>query len=50
MFAAGLFLAGYPFHPDLTDNLYTRRTQLDGFQRARGILRAFAIALRDAEK
>ncbi len=40
----------YPFHPDLTETFYTRWTQLDGFQRTRGILRTFAIALRDAEK
>ena len=44
------YLASYPFHPDLTEIFYTRWTQLDGFQRARGILRTFAIALRDAEK
>lgn len=44
------FLRGYPFHPDLTDIFYDRWTQLDGFQRARGILRTFALALRDAEK
>ena len=44
------FLDGYPFHPDLTDVFYTKWTQLDGFQRTRGILRTFAIALRDAEK
>ena len=44
------YLASYPFHPDLTEIFYTRWTQLDGFQRARGILRAFAIALRDAGK
>ena len=44
------FLDGYPFHPDLTDIFYTKWTQLDGFQRTRGILRTFAIALRDAEK
>ena len=43
------FLEGYPFHPDLTDIFYTKWTQLDGFQRTRGILRTFAIALRDAE-
>src|SRR5205085_5146904 len=36
--------------PDLTDIFYVRWTQLDGFQRTRGILRTFAIALRDAEK
>lgn len=44
------FLRNYPFHPDLTDIFYTRWTQLDGFQRTRGILRTFALALRDAEK
>ena len=43
------FLDSYPFHPDLTDIFYTKWTQLDGFQRTRGILRIFAIALRDAE-
>ena len=40
----------YPFHPELTEIFYARWTQLDGFQRTRGILRTFAIALRDAEK
>ncbi len=44
------YLSSYPFHPDLTEVFYTRWTQLDGFQRTRGILRTFAIALRDAEK
>ena len=44
------FGRGYPFHPDLTDLFYTRWTQLDKFQRTRGILRTFAIALRDAER
>ena len=44
------FIASYPFHPDMTDVFYTRWTQLEGFQRTRGILRTFAIALRDAEK
>ena len=44
------FLGSYPFHPDLTEAFYTRWTQLDGFQRTRGILRTFAMALRDAEK
>ena len=42
------YLNSYPFHPDLTEIFYTRWTQLDGFQRTRGILRTFAIALRDA--
>jgi Protein of unknown function (DUF499) len=44
------FLRNYPFHPDLTDIFYTRWTQLDSFQRTRGILRTFALALRDAEQ
>ena len=44
------FFQAYPFHPDLTDVFYTRWTQLDRFQRTRGILRTFAIALRDAER
>lgn len=43
------FLSSYPFHPDLTDIFYARWTQLDRFQRTRGILRLFAVALRDAE-
>ena len=43
------YLRSYPFHPALTDIFYTRWTQLDGFQRTRGILRTFATALRDAE-
>ena len=44
------YLESYPFHPDLTEVFYTRWTQVEGFQRTRGILRTFAIALRDAEK
>ena len=43
------FLNSYPFHPDLTEVFYARWTQLEGFQRTRGILRTFAVALRDAE-
>ena len=42
------FLASYPFHPDLTEVFYTKWTQLEGFQRTRGVLRTFALALRDA--
>lgn len=42
------YLNHYPFHPDLTDVFYTKWTQLEGFQRTRGILRTFALALRDA--
>ncbi len=43
------FLLSYPFHPDLTEIFYTKWTGLEGFQRTRGVLRTFALALRDAE-
>ncbi len=42
------FFKSYPFHPDLTEVFYTKWTQLDRFQRARGVLRTFALALREA--
>ncbi len=38
----------YPFHPALTDVLYENWTGLRGFQKTRGLLRTFAIALRDS--
>lgn len=41
-------LGSYPFHPDLTEVLYGKWTQLEGFQRTRGVLRTFALALRDS--
>ena len=44
------FIGSYPFHPDLTEVFYTKWTQLEGFQRTRGVLRTFAAALREAEK
>jgi hypothetical protein len=44
------FLRSYPFHPDLTEVLYSKWTNLEGFQRTRGVLRTFALALREAEK
>jgi hypothetical protein len=44
------YLDSYPFHPELTEAFYTKWTQLEGFQRTRGVLRTFAMALRDAEK
>lgn len=43
-------LKSFPFHPDLTEVLYSKWTSLDRFQRTRGVLRTFALALRDAEK
>ena len=39
----------FPFHPDLTEVLYSKWTNLEGFQRTRGVLRTFALALREAE-
>ena len=44
------FIKSFPFHPDLTDVFYSRWTQLEGFQRTRGILRTLATALRVAER
>ncbi len=44
------YLKSYPFHPDLTEVFYSKWTQLDQFQKTRGVLRTFAMALRDAEK
>ena len=44
------FLKSYPFHPDLTEVFYAKWTQLDRFQRTRGVLRTFAMALREAEQ
>jgi hypothetical protein len=44
------YTEAFPFHPDLTDVLFEKWTQLEGFQRTRGVLRTFASALRDAAK
>lgn len=43
------YMASYPFHPELTEVLYSKWTNLEGFQRTRGVLRTFALALRGAE-
>lgn len=43
------YLRSFPFHPDLTEILYVKWTNLEGFQRTRGVLRTFALALREAE-
>ncbi len=43
-------LESFPFHPALTDIFYTKWTNLEGFQRTRGVLRTFALALRAAER
>src|SRR5260370_35210554 len=39
----------YPFHPDLLDRFFGKWTDLDQFQRTRGVLQTFAMAMRDAE-
>jgi hypothetical protein len=44
------YLKSFPFHPDLTEVFYSKWTQLNRFQKARGVLRTFALALREAEK
>ena len=43
------FLKSYPFHPRLTDVFYTKWTSIGRhFQRTRGVLRTFTLALREA--
>ena len=42
-------LKSYPFHPDLLNVFYQKWTQLDKFQRTRGVLRMFATALRASD-
>jgi len=44
------YLRSFPFHPDLTEVLYAKWTGMESFQRTRGILRTFALALRDADR
>lgn len=46
----GRLINFYPFHPDLIDRLFGKWVDLDQFQRTRGVLQTFAVALRDAEK
>lgn len=41
-------LDSYPFHPDLLEVFYQKWTGLSKFQRTRGVLRTFAIALKDS--
>ncbi|MCI0542075.1 MAG: ATP-binding protein, partial [Verrucomicrobiales bacterium] len=42
------YVESYPFHPELTEVFYSNWVQLDQFQRTRGVLRLFAMALRDS--
>lgn len=38
----------YPFHPDLLNRLFAKWTELRQFQRTRGVLQTFSMALREA--
>jgi predicted AAA+ superfamily ATPase len=40
------YTGSYPFHPDFIHVFYSKWTNLEGFQRTRGGLRTFALALR----
>ena len=45
------YLKSFPFHPELTEVFYTKwASSIDRMQRTRGVLRTFALALREAEK
>lgn len=44
------YVDSYPFHPELTEVFYSNWVQLEQFQRTRGVLRLFAMALRDSAK
>lgn len=45
------YLKSFPFHPELTEVFYTKWSSgIERFQKTRGVLRTFALALREAEK
>ncbi len=45
------YLKSYPFHPELTEVFYSKWSAgIERFQKTRGVLRTFALALREAEK
>ncbi len=45
------YLKSYPFHPELTEVFYAKWVSgIERFQRTRGVLRTFALALREAEQ
>jgi hypothetical protein len=45
------YLKSFPFHPELTEVFYTKwASGIERFQKTRGVLRTFALALREAEK
>ena len=46
-----IYLDSYPFHPELTEVFYSKWSAgIERFQKTRGVLRTFALALRGAEK
>jgi hypothetical protein len=45
------YLKSYPFHPELTEVFYNKwASGIERFQKTRGVLRTFALALREAEQ
>ncbi len=45
------YLKSFPFHPELTEVFYAKwAAGIERFQKTRGVLRTFALALREAEK
>jgi len=45
------YLKSYPFHPELTEVFYAKwSVSIERFQKTRGVLRTFALALREAER
>jgi len=45
------YLKSFPFHPELTEVFYSKWSAgIERFQKTRGVLRTFALALREAEK
>lgn len=45
------YLKSFPFHPELTEVFYSKwAAGIERFQKTRGVLRTFALALREAEK
>lgn len=45
------YIKSYPFHPELTEVFYSKwAAGIERFQKTRGVLRTFALALREAEK
>ena len=45
------YIKSYPFHPELTEVFYNKwAAGIERFQKTRGVLRTFALALREAEK